>query len=381
MPEEDVAEERRARMSAEGRIEWIDIAKGIAMVSVVMCHVENDWYDPDWLSLKVLLWGWNVPVFFLLAGFFIREERLRSPLPFVKGKVRSIYLKLLMYYVPFVLLHNVFIDIGFYDTATEYGGKAMTYYDVAETLKKLAAAACLAGREPLLAPLWFVSVLFMAMVCLSVGSRILWRWTGGGMRYEFVRMMALMALCMMSCALTNLFDITIPRGNNTMTALWLLYCGYMLRGRLRWEFDNGMMAAACALVVYHCASVEGGVILAANDYDDCVLLTVASVAALYLTCYLSRHIEGTRVGAWLALCGRESFALMALQFVGFRVGTLLLRVVGVDRPLGALWAPAKGSIVLFVYYVTAGVMVPLALVGIYRIVRRRVAIIRKGREG
>ena len=75
--------------------------------------------------------------FFVLGGFFLKEERLIHPISFIKGKIKSLYRLLLYFYIPAVLLHNVMLNIGFYSTSAVYVGKAMTTYGVSETLKEL----------------------------------------------------------------------------------------------------------------------------------------------------------------------------------------------------------------------------------------------------
>lgn len=48
------------------RIEWIDILKGIAIILVVMGHME---YEPSCIALKSGIYSFHMPLFMLLAGF------------------------------------------------------------------------------------------------------------------------------------------------------------------------------------------------------------------------------------------------------------------------------------------------------------------------
>ena len=68
------------------------------------------------------------------------------------------------------------LNIGFYDTATNYGGKYMDYWGVGQFVKELVLVFLFAGREPILGAMWFVYVLLLAMIGLSVVSWILSRW-------------------------------------------------------------------------------------------------------------------------------------------------------------------------------------------------------------
>ena len=74
------------------RARWVDIAKGFAILSVVLLHIKYQFYDSEYLPLSTLLGElWHVPVFFLLGGFFLKEERLLQPVSFIKGKIKSLY--------------------------------------------------------------------------------------------------------------------------------------------------------------------------------------------------------------------------------------------------------------------------------------------------
>lgn len=98
-------------MAATKRENWVDIAKGLAITAVVLGHVNYMWPFHKLLPLNTLVvWLWHVPVFFLIGGFFIKDEKLLQPIVFIKGKIKSLYLLILYIYVPVLLLHNFFID-------------------------------------------------------------------------------------------------------------------------------------------------------------------------------------------------------------------------------------------------------------------------------
>lgn len=94
-----------------------------------------------------------------------------------------------------------------------------------------------------------------------------------------------------------------------------------------------------------------------------------------MTCFISQKLEGKTLGHWIARCGKESFYLMALQFVGFKVGTLLLSLFGIERSLSALTAPAQGSLLLFFYYLLMGVCFPLVFMWAFRQMKEKIMVL------
>ena len=61
--------------------------------------------------------------------------------------MKSLYSLLLYFYIPAVLLHNVFLHIGFYDTITLYGGKHMTFWEPITFIKELILSCCFVVRD------------------------------------------------------------------------------------------------------------------------------------------------------------------------------------------------------------------------------------------
>ena len=57
------------------QLEWVNVAKGIAIIAVVLSHTNHGLLDYNLFPLKSIVYGiWFVPLFFVLGGFFIKEE-------------------------------------------------------------------------------------------------------------------------------------------------------------------------------------------------------------------------------------------------------------------------------------------------------------------
>lgn len=172
----------------KNRQDWVDIAKAFAIIAVVLGHISYQYPKMALMPLStIIVWLWHVPVFFMIGGFFLKDERMAKPVSFIKGKIKSLYLLILYLYIPFTLLHNVLLDIGFYDTAIEYGGKHVGYWTAGQFVRGLAEVVFLAGREPILGAMWFVYVLFMALCYLSIMSEIVKKFTPPLRWAEFLR--------------------------------------------------------------------------------------------------------------------------------------------------------------------------------------------------
>ena len=67
--------------------------------------------------------------------------------------------------MPAVLLHNVLIKIG--RNSLESNDPVINTYSMKEFAKQTVLAICLGGREPIVGAMWFVYVLFMALIGIS----------------------------------------------------------------------------------------------------------------------------------------------------------------------------------------------------------------------
>lgn len=353
------------------RILWVDIAKGIAIIAVVLLHISHLYPGNGILPITELLGGlWHVPVFFIIGGFFVKEERLLQPISFIRGKFNSLYLLILKIYIPVLLLHNVCLCIGFYDVTIDYDGKNVTWWGLAEFAKNIFMAIIFAGREPILGAMWFVYVLFMALCGLSVISFIIKKAIKDKTKYEFCRFVVVLSLAILSCTLTNEFDFTIPRGNNTLTAIWLIYIGMMVAQKLKLNFNNKYVAIGSLLLAWHSATMLGGVSLNSNSYTDVVSLTIASLACLYVICYFSKKMERTIGGRILSFIGTESFYIMGLHFIAFKIMALMLGQIGIEQNPAVLMPQTGTSILLLFIYLIGGVMLPLLFIYLLRLLKR-----------
>ena len=178
----------------------------------------------------------------------------------------------------------------------------------------------------------------------------------------------LLALQTASCILTNVYGLTIPRVSNAISVMLLLYIGQQLYGKLQVKFDNPYLLAVALLIVYESSLLTGTVGLNHNGYKDVLHLTVGGTAALYVVCFVSKKLEGCHIGKWLELCGRDSFYIMGLHIVGFKLCTMALMALGiVDGGLEKTMTPALGGNILFlVIYTAFGMVMPLVFITAFR---------------
>lgn len=367
----------RRRGFLVGRRMCFDIIKGLCIIAVVLLHSEYDFYESTYLPLWSLLGNsWHVGVFFVVSGFFLKNEYLEKPQSFIFKRVAKLYFKLISCYILFILLHNVFINTGIYSTEILYGGKQMSLFSIADTVKQIAIAMLGGGREPLLSPLWFIYCLCASYVVIALLSFFTTRKslitspqnpltpqgeTLESKRKQEVIMLTILFLgtCMMH--MLDIFaGIRIPRYANVFAIALLIYIGFLIRRYdicqrigLRWFVVS-------AMIFYLCTIFCGPNILMTNDYYSVPSMLLCIVSAFFALYYVSVRIENTLIGSSLAFIGRHSFAIMVWHLSAFKIVTLCLNLFGYNIPIHILESYAP-SLALLLLYTSVGVLLPALL--------------------
>lgn len=65
------------------RQKWVDIAKGICILLIIRGHIYYNFF-PNWVNEDEYFTIYHVSAFYVIAGFFMKEERLLNTFTFVK---------------------------------------------------------------------------------------------------------------------------------------------------------------------------------------------------------------------------------------------------------------------------------------------------------
>ncbi len=88
------------------RIEWVDIAKGIGIIFVVMGHMPS---IPE--NIRLWIFSFHMPLFFYLSGYFVKPKQLALK-EFILKKVKHLIIPYIVYSVMFILSDYLILDLG-----------------------------------------------------------------------------------------------------------------------------------------------------------------------------------------------------------------------------------------------------------------------------
>lgn len=318
--------EKGKGMTDKRRIAYLDIARGIGMILVVVGHVE--YVDS---TLRLFIAAFHMPLFFLISGILIweKQEEEGKFIELVKRKLRSIMLP----YVVFSLL----------SFAIEGGRIAIKGLDQWEVVfRQLFQSLCLQG----VSTLWFLPALFMSeLFFVLIRKKFKNSWTIG-----------IISAIVIIVAFLNTAEQNIYRLHGESLAWGLLhdvvsmllrnlfcaglvgagyYMGRYLLPRLTklWQVLAGLLASGIAAWVV--IPMNLGVDLRYMQLGNLSLFWLGAVGGALAVLFLSRLLEAVPVSAVklpLEYFGRSSLIIMVTH-MDFRVLYCSIRVAGLLQQL------------------------------------------------
>lgn len=353
------------------RSRHVDIIKGWAMLTIILFHCSTNFFPGK--TGQFMGQSWNVPVFFIIGGFFLRCESLDTPIAFLKGKFKRLYIPVTFIYGLNVLLHNVFVSIGWYPLGGVHpaNGRPFILYGPKQTLTGLLKVLAAGGSGELtMGAMWFLYALLYAFVgIVIIYSLISWVCKKNEKRFYWVTA-ALLLCAVASCVLTQKCNFTICRFSTAATAMFLIWWGMIINKKWQWSFDKWWGFAVALIVFVHSVlMMKGRLVMALNQYQDLIHLIVGSTSAIYLWGFIGKKIETTFIGRFLALMGRESLYLMSFHIIGLFICNSLMVKLGVfsqvDK-IGLYTYNLGNNGWLLLIYVFFGVAASFALLYAYR---------------
>lgn len=284
------------------RLDWIDIAKGIAIILVIVGHTV-----PNPCPLRHAIFSFHMPVFFILAGYTFRPKPWRELLSGSVSRLLVPYVVLaLAWQVPTFLMSGAPLTGGTlasgFETLVFASGVDVPGFGVAAV-----------GMAWFLAALFTSRLLFNALVRLFDSREVNAVWQGV--------VCAVIAFCGLS--VSRFLDIYLPLDLDLSCYIVLLmWIGYMARQRKLESSVSKPLLFIGACVAWLVLTELSGLELSSRRVDGFVIATVAALAGSYCVCWVSVALEKLKevpvLGYFeraLVFCGQASLAIFAIHAV------------------------------------------------------------------
>ena len=352
------------------------ILKAIAIILVVIAHSAA----PAYLSNFAYMVG--VPAFFVLSGYFFKLDNLDNTSDFVIRRTKTLYLPFIKWGVFFLILHNLFFEVGFLSESYGNAQGGVTHpYNWTQAAQHLWSMVFnMSGYDPFMAgAFWFFRALFLANIAfifLFKATRQLGKFKTSTLQVVSVIVLAfLLALWQASMGL-HITGVA-QGGYRELMGIVLLGIGFLLRRADETPdssiWHNPIVMLAASSVVLMILTFVYPISMAAKPGSvlSVPILTVAGTAAFIWLRGLSEFILQLpeKYTQWLQFTGENSLYIFVFHLLAFKVTSMIK--VGVYQ---LDWAMVGGHPVVqhelgdgfWLLYIFVGVVLPILPVWIWR---------------
>lgn len=284
------------------RLDWIDIAKGIAIILVIVGHTV-----PNPSPLRHAIFSFHMPVFFILAGYTFRPKPWRELLSGSVSRLLVPYVVLaLAWQVPTFLMSGVPLTSG----TLVAGLKTLVFASGVDVPGFGVAAVGMA---------WFLAALFTSRLLFNAAMLLFDRFDLGVVCQGVA--CAAMAFC--GLGVSRFLSIFLPFDFDLSCYVGLLmWAGYTARQLSLEPCVQKPLLFIGAGVVWLIFAALSGLELSSRRVDGFVGATVAAFAGSYCVCWVSMALEKLKnapvlgvLERGLVFCGQASLAIFAIHAV------------------------------------------------------------------
>lgn len=318
-----------------------------------------------------VIYLFHMPLFFFCSGIFYREMASKDYIAiFLKRRVNGLYIPFVKWSIFFLLLHNLLLAIGVYNSHYGYEGGSFYYsvYDIFWRLNLIFFT--MTGYEELLGGFWFIRSLFVACLLIALVSLVL--------RFRFKYKYEL--ICFFFLVMTILLRRFVPDiefyrevAMGCFGAMFYL-SGFILKQYVCfWQNKYGAIVC-CSFLLFSLYYFRGGASMGCG-YNKVIPFTLSAISGTLLTIYVSKLNEKSFyiIRCSLYYIGNHTLEILALHFLSFRLVSYLFTLVyGIDYV-----HIAEHPVIICVnlphsywwlIYCIAGIVIPLLLGRLWKII-------------
>ena len=296
-------------MKTLNRINFIDIARGISIIFIVLGHIFV--HSAHCSYLFKFLYSFHVVLFFVISGFVFNESS-NNYFSFIYKKIKRIL-------VPYFIWSLIFlIPFSFFgkDVSSSIGIEFNN--SIIQSLKNIiyGSGANSALRQN--SSLWFLPALFSIEIVYYLIIRTI-------KKYNMNYYIPLFFLIILSFIKYYFFNFTLPFGLNTCLEIgFFFYIGYILRKNNYFEKNNSIfliiilfaigIVAAFANNIVSCIEYEYGNLTLTIISGITLSLVVIAISYRISHCYILEYIGKNSLGI---LCFHKIIVIIFQTKVGF----------------------------------------------------------------
>lgn len=312
---------------AQERSVTLSIAKGIAIIAMVVGHAEAPGLITNFI------YTWHMPLFFIAAGYFFSEKWIDDPWTFISRRFQKLYIPFVKWSVMFLVLHNIFHHFGILnETYGNWTGGVTHPYSLKTAASRLLQIfTSMSGYDEFMAgAFWF----FRGLLVSSIVFLVLYRLLRKQQRFNISAPLAtgiIMAGCVAFVALRVALNLKMqfyPNGFWRETwGIFFFGAGFLFRKiehriPAHWILVAIGIAAMWVFGYCHLSGMNNSAM-----YRDLWSLPLTGAVGFVTVHTLSRYIGigalGTGTASLLTYIGNNTMPVYVFHIISYKVVSLI----------------------------------------------------------
>lgn len=349
-----------------------DIAKGIAIILVVMAHAG--------FKYTGFIYLFHMAFFFILSGYFFKDKYYES-FDSVKTTVISRFKTLCIPYIVtnliFLCLHNFFCHINIYtnnpdflkESAAQFG--LIAPLSLSEIFHIAYSILILNGGTQLGGATWFLKAMFYVTLSFILGNFAIKKFSKDNKvlnisieRFRFL----LCGLCLLIGYILDLVKYNRSCIGIIFTSIGFYYIGTIFKKYKisQFNFWYFLLSFIILLVGYH---FHVRIELSENYYPNLFLLIILSIAGFVFVIFLSQIVNKINFAPLqntLSYIGQHTISILCLHFLFFKIVTYY-QIIHYSSPayMLASFPTFINTEYWWLIYSIVGIIGPLIIMKIY----------------
>ncbi len=301
---------------AKNKDATFSVMKGIAITGVVVGHTCVGTYCDTFVN------QFDLATFFFVAGYFLKEKYLTDLKSFIWRRFKQLYIPFMLFGLLFIITHNLFYRINIESNQYDWGS-------IFHELRNITIG--MTSEEPLMGAMWFCPALLIVSIISATVLKFVKNQSN-----VFFKLLFIISIPLIGWTLCLLI-IKSPR------CLWeymqicgIYYAGYYFhKYKPYFTISNKCLVGGVALlllvVIYglNQQGFMGNLQSAAIKNENILIMTLIGICGSLAVFYASTLItqKKTLLSNVLTIIGNNSFAIMALHFLSFKLVSFCVIVI------------------------------------------------------
>lgn len=344
------------------RNQAVTVTKAIGIILMVLDHASTGMKQ---MTIPIELF--HMPLFFIMSGFCFNASKTDF-LAYTKKKLRGVWWPFVKYCTLFLILHNLFYSIGFFNDNIGFRGQGVHAYSIRDYIVVFASNVFFMNKaDILLGGYWFLHTLFWS----SLFTYLIITYIDKNFECKYTSLIASMLVILGGGIVTSALDLRVPVldiGCKELMATSFMLAGYLFKtDNLKISiYVNSVSFDIISVSLLIMGSFFWATSMIGHQTEYIIPYFITAITSTLLIYKLSSNIISryNRLTPIFTYIGDRTLDILTWHFLSFKIVSLLLIYI-----YGAKYEIVAEHPVIQEYasrgwwlaYLVIGIIVPLLL--------------------